>query len=428
MESYESLKKDKIIRPFLQRVFMLSDLVTSSHPVSQLHISGSLYLIKNLPISNSESNLIGVKLLCTDSERLIVVLLTNTVLIKKKSEMVKVEVGSVLVPHRFIIAKCSVDPSGNSEPTVCLMVLQFSIMFAPPVGINKFAQKQIYLNLKQCILTCDPLISSERKAKLVDVTSAATHKDSDWQNKTVVLSLANETKARLYGSLSVNSPSVLIDTPLRPCTSTKPYEHQVYNGSDQNRTQLDEALIASSPTKGRPRSRTFDCTDNDNLEKTPPNKSTEDIRSQTLLRSSELLCDDFALIMPKNRTLEIISVSDRSTSSEPVSTSPDDIRVESALPQVSVLTSSNFRRHQSASLIETKENFPVVSKFTQRSTLSSNVGPGQAFSSEGVRLDSKSGKIKKKGPYCRARAAKRFKNLPPTSHLLPLMLCRAFDI
>ena len=172
MENYHELAGHRVIKPFLQCVFTLEDVLTNSFAQSRTS-SGSLYVVKKLELSKLEKGLFKFKLLCTDTERLIVVLVPKS--LSSERGLTKIEVGYVIVPCKFLLARCSTSrtPQNSCDLTVCLYLTKLEVTYSPCIPVNIFGQRSIFHHLTRTLLTCDPLIRSSEIDKLVNLSSSS---------------------------------------------------------------------------------------------------------------------------------------------------------------------------------------------------------------------------------------------------------------
>ena len=171
MDSYHELVSHRVIKPFLQRVFTLEDVLTNSF-VQSRSPSGSLYVAKKLELSRLEKGIFKFKLLCTDTQRLIVVLVSKS--LSSDRGLTKMEVGYVITPCKFLLARCSANKAPNdnqSDLTVCLYLTKLDIIHSPCIPVNLFGQRSIFHHLTHTLLTCDPLLRSSEVDKLVNLSS-----------------------------------------------------------------------------------------------------------------------------------------------------------------------------------------------------------------------------------------------------------------
>ena len=220
MDIYDQLKTDKIVRPFLQQLFAMRDLITSEFVVTQMPLlHGSLFIIKRLTVSKLESKIFKFKLLCCDTQRLIVVLVPKS-LAAHNANSPYLNSGWVFVPNQFFIAKCFVgEPGEGLSPTVCFHALSVTVTSSPAIPVNKFAQNVVFNSLTQTLLTCDPLIKSEDSDNLVNVNSPSQigllmRQNDNEDGKSPSDSEAKMVEIEISGE-SLTCKTVVIDTPLR---------------------------------------------------------------------------------------------------------------------------------------------------------------------------------------------------------------------
>ena len=220
MDIYDQLKTDKIVRPFLQQLFTMRDLITSEFVVTQMPLlHGSLFIVKRLTVSKLESKIFKFKLLCCDTQRLIVVLVPKS-LAAHNANSPYLNSGWVFVPNQFFIAKCFVgEPGEGLSPTVCFHALSVTVTSSPAIPVNKFAQNVVFNSLTQTLLTCDPLIKSEDSDNLVNVNSPSQigllmRQNDNEDGKSPSDSEAKMVEIEISGE-PLTCKTVVIDTPLR---------------------------------------------------------------------------------------------------------------------------------------------------------------------------------------------------------------------